>query len=197
MTAPVERWHPSSELSWWGMVLLCVTEAALFAYFIAGYMYLGVLNPAWPPAAIGNPELRLPLAMTVMLLSSSAMLVWAERALSAGRTTAYRWRTLGTVLLGTLFLAMQVLEYKEQLRKGGPTQHAYSSMFFTITGFHGTHVLIGMLLLLWTLRQEIGGHVDATRPTFVKNTSLYWHFVDGVWLVILTVLYLSPRMYGQ
>lgn len=192
-----EPWHVSDEVSWWGMLLLCVTESALFAYFVAGYLYLGVSNASWPPAAIGSPDLKLPLAMTAVLLSSSAMLVWAERALLAGRRNAYRCRTVLTALLGATFLTLQFFEYQEQLKRGGPTQHAYSSMFFTITGFHGAHVLFGMLMLLWTVWQEFRGHVSIARPTIVKNTSLYWHFVDGVWLVLLIVLYLSPRMYGS
>jgi heme/copper-type cytochrome/quinol oxidase subunit 3 len=191
-----EPWQIGAEVSWWGMLLLCVTESALFAYLLAGYLYLGVSNAVWPPVTIGNPALQLPLLMTVVLLSSSAMLVWAERALVAGRRSAYRWRTVLTTLLGATFLILQVFEYQEQLKKGGPTQHAYSSMFFTITGFHGAHVLFGMLMLLWTVWQEFRGHVNIARPTIVKNTSLYWHFVDGVWLVLLTVLYLTPRLYS-
>ncbi|MDQ6612479.1 MAG: cbb3-type cytochrome c oxidase subunit I, partial [Gemmatimonadota bacterium] len=182
------------EVSRWGMTLLCVTEGALFAYFIASYLYLGVSNPAWPPTGIERPALTLPLIMTAALMSSSATLVLAERALKHGRRTTYRWYTAATVLLGGAFLSLQALEYRDLLTKTGPTAHAYASVFFTMTGFHGAHVFMGMLLLLWTLLNERTGTPGAPQ-SLVKNTSIYWHFVDGVWLVLLAVLYLSPRLY--
>ena len=186
-------WKPSQEVGWWAMMLVCLSEAALFAYFLVAYFYLGTENPAWPPAGIENPKLQIPLAMTALLVSSSIVLVVAEKQREHGRRTAYRLATLVTVLLGAGFLALQATEYRDKLRSMGPSEHAYSSLFYTITGFHGAHVAFGLLLLLYTLMRDVFGRIDPERPIVVKVTSLYWHFVDVVWLAILTSLYLSPR----
>jgi heme/copper-type cytochrome/quinol oxidase subunit 3 len=177
------------------MASLCVTEAALFAYLVASYFYLGVANPAWPPTGIDRPALPLPLVMTVLLLSSSVTLYMGERMLDRGRRGAYRaWAAL-TLLLGASFLAALASEFHTKLEQASPQTHAYASLFYTITGFHGMHVVVGLTLIAWAMIQERTDRIDLTRPMIVKNVSLYWHFVDGVWLVVLTTLYLSPRIY--
>ena len=186
-------WKPSHEVGWWAMVLVCATEAALFAYFIAAYFYLAVSNPAWPPAGFELPKLEKPLIMTLLLVSSSVVLFIAERLREHGRRAAYRVGTGVTVLLGVGFLALQTLEYREKLRTMSPMSNAYASTFYTITGFHGAHVAFGLLLLLYTLLRDSLGRIEPERPIVVKVSSLYWHFVDVVWLAILTSLYLSPR----
>ena len=87
--------HPSGqEVGWWAMVLVCATEAALFAYFIAAYFYLGVSNPSWPPAGVEQPKLEKPLIMTLLLVSSSVVLIVAEKQREHGRRAAYR---IGTI----------------------------------------------------------------------------------------------------
>jgi heme/copper-type cytochrome/quinol oxidase subunit 3 len=188
-----EAWKPSQEVGWWAMALVCASEAALFAYFIAGYFYLGVSNPAWPPAGIELPKLEKPLLMTALLISSSIVLLLAEKQREHGKRVVYRAGMAVTVLLGIGFLVLQGLEYHEKLRTMSPTSGAYASVFYTITGFHGAHVAFGLLLLLYTLLRDVLGRIDPERPIPVKVASLYWHFVDGVWLVILASLYLSPR----
>ena len=106
-------WKPSQEVGWWAMALLCASEAALFAYFIAAYFYLGVSNPSWPPAGIELPKLEKPLIMTLLLVSSSVVLIIAEKQREHGRRAAYRIGTVVTVLLGAGFLTLQTLEYQE------------------------------------------------------------------------------------
>jgi cytochrome c oxidase subunit III len=186
-------WKPRQEVGWWAMVLVCATEASLFAYFIASYFYLGVSNPSWPPAGFELPKLEKPLIMTALLISSSVVLIIAEKLRAHGRRAAYRMGTLVTVLLGAGFLVLQALEYREKLRTMSPMSNAYASTFYTITGFHGVHVAFGLLLLLYTLLRDSLGRIEPERPIVVKVSSLYWHFVDVVWLAILTSLYLSPR----
>jgi len=187
-------WRPSQEVGWWAMALVCMSEAALFAYFIVSYFYLGVANPAWPPAGIENPKLGIPLIMTAVLLSSSVVLILAEKQRERGKPAGYRVGVALTVVLGFTFLALQTTEYREKLRSMGPTEHAYASLFYTITGFHGAHVAFGLLLLLYTLLRDVSGRIDPGRPIAAKVSSLYWHFVDAVWLAILASLYLSPRL---
>ena len=187
-------WKPSQEVGWWAMALVCMSEAALFAYFLAGYFYLGAANPAWPPAGTEKPKLEIPLIMTTLLVSSSIVLIVAEKQREHGKRAIYRAGSALTMLLGIGFLALQATEYREKLRSMGPTEHAYASLFYTITGAHGAHVAFGLLLLLYTLLRDATGRVDPERPIVVKVSSLYWHFVDAVWLVILVSLYLSPRL---
>lgn len=183
------------QVGWWAMVLFLLNEATIFASLLASYLYLGLRSTRWPPPGTPKPELVLPLAMTGLLVSSSIVLVVAERAFERGDRRRYRAGTMITMALGLGFLVVQAREYVDELRHGGPTKHAYQSIFFTTTGLHGTHVAIGLLVLGWALAREMRGTTTPRRPLAIKNASLYWHFVDGVWLVILTTLYLSPRWY--
>jgi heme/copper-type cytochrome/quinol oxidase subunit 3 len=185
----------SRDIGWWGMASFCATEAAFFAYLITSYFYLGVRNTSWPPAGIEKPALKLPLIMTAVLLSSSVALWWGEHGIKKGRHAQLRTGTVIAVLLGGTFLYLQWREYHEKLQHFLPQTHAYTSIFFTTTGFHGAHVAFGLLLMLWMLLRAFLGHFDSDKHLGVKVTSLYWHFVDGVWLVIVACLYLSPRLY--
>ena len=187
--------NPKDQVGWWGMVIFLLNEGALFASLISSYFYLGVENRFWPPAGTPKPELRLPLIMTAVLLSSSVTCFFAEQAHKRGGSTRYRALTLATILLGVVFLLIQAREYLDKLKVSGPTEHAYESIFFTITGLHGAHVAFGLLFLAWALLREWRGTAPPRYPLAIKNASIYWHFVDGVWLVILTSLYLSPRWY--
>jgi heme/copper-type cytochrome/quinol oxidase subunit 3 len=184
-----------SQVGWWGMVLFIINEAAIFASLIASYFYLGVSNQFCPPAGIEDPKLKLPLIMTACLVSSSVVLIFAEKGFEKGNHVRYRIGTSITILLGLAFLYLQTREYLDKLKHVSPGEHAYVSMFFTITGLHGAHVFMGLLMLAWALTRDLTGSTSARYPLAIKNTSLYWHFVDAVWLVILTSLYLSPRWY--
>ncbi|HEY9225658.1 MAG TPA: heme-copper oxidase subunit III [Gemmatimonadaceae bacterium] len=180
------------DVAWWGMVLFLFNEAALFASLIGTYFYLSMSSVSWPPPGVERPTLPEPLIMTAALLSSSAVLVYGERGLERGDRRRYYVGVVGAVLLGLAFLGLQTKEYIDKLKSIGPTQNSYGSIFYTITGLHGTHVAFGLLFLLWALARQRKSR-STVRTTGVGNASLYWHFVDGVWLVILTSLYLSPR----
>lgn len=186
---------PHQEVGYWAMVLFIFTEAALFAYLLSSYFFLGVSNRFWPPAGVERPKLEKPLLMTVLLLSSSVVLYLAEKARERGGTVRFRVGSVATILLGLGFLGVQAAEYHEKLRHMPPQAHAYASIFYLITGLHGSHVALGLLMLGWTLGADVRGRLAVMSPLAVKNSSLYWHFVDGVWLVILTCLYFSPRWY--
>lgn len=175
------------------MVLFLINEATLFACLVSSYFYLAVDSPSWPPAGISRPTLTLPLIMTAALLSSSVVLVFAERERERGNRSRYRLGVVITVLLGVVFLLLQAKEYAAKLVEASPTATAYGSLFFSITGLHGAHVAFGLLFLLWSLFAGVKRNGLPARSLAVRNATLYWHFVDGVWLVILTSLYLSPR----
>lgn len=181
---------------WWGMVMFVATEATLFACLLGSYFYLRFqYGPQWPPGAIGAPELLKPLIMTAVLLPSSLPMVWAERGSRHGRRWQLRCGLGATMLLGLTFLTLQATEYAEKLRHFTLTTDVYGSLFYLITGFHGLHVLVGLTMIGWLLAAALsGGTIDAHRRERVRNTAIYWHFVDAVWAAILFTIYLSPRL---
>jgi cytochrome c oxidase subunit 3 len=172
---------------WWGMMCLIATEGILFVYLIFAYAYLGSQAPgAWPPA--GAPALRLSGPDTIVLLASSFLLGWGVRR---GASRARLQLALaGTSLLGVVFLVVQGFEWsaKPFMLK----TNAYSAIYFTLTGFHMAHVVAGLLMLVTLLAWSVSGRLKH-HPECAALGSLYWHFVDVVWLVVFTALYLVPR----
>ena len=183
------------QTGWWGMVLFITTEAAVFASLVASYFYLRFrATPEWPLGGIEQPTLRLPLIMSVILLSSSLPMHWADRGIRQGRVGRLRAGLAATFVLGAAFLALQGIEYAEKLREFTPRTNVYGSLFYAITGFHGLHVLVGLLMNLFIQVRAWLGHFGPDRHLHVAGVALYWHFVDAVWVVILLSLYLSPHL---
>ena len=170
------------------MVMFILTEATLFVFLFFTYFYLGhIARGPWPPEP---PKLTLALTMLVLLLASSVVLHLGERAEKAGRTARARMAVAITIAMGLGFIVLQVLEYREHLKTVTPTADAYGSIFYTITSFHGAHLVLGLLMLLYALAlPEIG---PARKPPHrsLHNASLYWHFVDAVWLFLWPIFYL-------
>jgi cytochrome c oxidase subunit 3 len=181
---------------YWGMVLLIFTEATLFAILLTSYFYLRFQSgPVWPPDGIKKPELTLVAIMTPILLLSSAPMHWAELSIKKGRVGRLRLGLLLTFAMGLTFLILQGFEYHITLVEFTPRTNAYGSLFFTITGFHGIHVGVGLLMNLWLQWNAWRGRFSAQRHLAVENITLYWHFVDAVWVFIFTAIYLSPHFW--
>ena len=183
--------HNPPKLAIFGMTMFLASEAMLFAGLIAGYIVLRLSSPAWPP----SPEYpKLPVLLTgintVFLITSSFTYHFAEVAVKKGKKGIF-WLFV-TVLLGTLFLCIQAYEWYHLhheglwFNKGG----AYGASFFVLTGFHGLHVLVGVLLIAWALIRQLGGAFTAHSHTYLILAGMYWHFVDVVWLFLYSVLYL-------
>ena len=182
----------SNAPGWWGMVLLCATEAALFAYFLVSYFYLDSNAAAFAAEGGRHGSLALPTLMTVLLVSSSVVLRWGERGIERGDKTRLIIALGVTILLGLAFLATQGVEYA---RAGHmPQTNAYWSIFYTITGVHGAHVALGVMMLAMNFIRATKGHFTSERRLAVQNGALYWHTVDVVWLVLFTALYLLPQL---
>lgn len=178
---------------WWAMVGICATEAMLFACFLASYFFLRGNVQAFEAEGGKYVPLARPLVMTVLLLASSAAAVWAERGIKRGEVGRLRLGLALATVLGLAFLGVQAWEYAS--RDVSWTASAYDSLFITITGFHGAHVALGLVMLLYVQLRAWLGHFDAEHHDAASNAILYWHFVDGVWLTILASLYLSPRLF--
>lgn len=175
---------------WWAMVWTIATEATLFVYALFAYFYLGSqFRGPWPPD--GPPDLRLALPNTVILVASSFVLYWGERGIKQGKQMRLRLAMALTTLMGLVFLAIQIKEWGNKTFT--PQSNSYASMFYTITGFHGAHVCVGLLMLIVVQIWAWKGTFSADKHLAVTNVGLYWHFVDVVWLAVFTSLYLTPR----
>ena len=176
---------------WWGMVAVLVTEGSLFVLLLFSYIYTGSFDHThW--MVDGPPELKLALPNTVILLVSSATVWWAEKGIKSGRRGQLRAGLTATLLFGIVFATIQGLEYAN--KKFGPSRDAYSSLFYTITGFHFAHVIVGLIMLATVLVWASIGAFNEKRHLAVTNVALYWHFVDAVWLAVFTTLYLAPHL---
>jgi heme/copper-type cytochrome/quinol oxidase subunit 3 len=175
-------------VGWWGMAGVVATETAFFGYLLFSYFYLGSIsgNP-WPSEM---PHLALPAVNTAILLASSVAVRWGERGIRAGNSRRMRIGIALGLGLGALFLALQGVEYGRETLSG--TKDAYGSLFYMITGFHGAHVFVGLIMLGFVLVRTFRGDFSTERHEAVSNAALYWHFVDAVWLAVFTSLYVSP-----
>ena len=182
-------------LSWWGMALLIATEATLFALLIASYWYLRFRSgPVWPPHGIEKPKLGLPLIMSAILWSSSIPAHVADRGIQKGKQMRLRIGLLLSSLLGLTFLLLQIFaEYPHSLKISPPSSGSYGTLFFSLTGLHGTHVAVGLLISVWVQVRAWQGAFDEHRHVTVQNFVMYWHFVDTVWVFVLATIYLSPH----
>ena len=174
----------------WAMRLLVLTEACFFASLLFSYWYLASIAPRWPPPG-RDAALTIALPNTLILLASSGTLLWGEAGIRRGDRRRLQRGLLATFVLGAVFIALQGLEYSRQhftLQSG-----VYGSLFFTITGFHGAHVIVGLLMNLVVQGWLWRGAFSQDRHGFVSNAALYWHFVDVVWLFVFTSLYILPR----
>jgi len=171
-----------------GMALAIVTEALLFVCLFFSYFYVGHRHPHWPAHP---PEITLALVLLAILLVSSGTLHVAERQLKRGAPGAARLWLVVTIGLGLAFTAVQVLEYGKHLMTLQPRTDAYGSLFYVITTFHALHVAAGLLMLIFVACLPTLEPPKAPRRP-LHNATMYWHFVDVVWVLVVALLYLLP-----
>jgi heme/copper-type cytochrome/quinol oxidase subunit 3 len=133
----------------------------------------------------------LALPNTALLIASSVAYMWGDRGIRRGDLGAYKIGVSVAILLGLIFIIVQGFEWRGM--PFSPRDSAFASLFFTITGFHGAHVIVGLIMLV-AVRTWAGlGKFTPQRHLAVTLVGWYWHFVDIVWLFVFTTLYLSPR----
>jgi cytochrome c oxidase subunit 3 len=170
-----------------GMVVWLASELMFFAGLFAAWFALRGQNDPWQPEGVELETLRTALA-TAVLVASSLTLHAGERAAHAGdRRRAGGW-VLITAALGLAFLANQALEYAGL--DFSVSDHAYGTLFYTLTGFHGLHVLGGIALMLVVLLVGTGRGTRAPLDESLTVTAYYWHFVDAVWVAMFATIYL-------
>jgi cytochrome c oxidase subunit III len=177
-----------------GMLTFLASEAMLFSGLICGYMVLRAgAGSAWqmPEGLKGGFVLIKTIAATACLLASSFTLHFSESRLIKG-TRYGKLLLILTILLGTLFLSNQADEWRNLFHEGFwfNTAGIMGSCFFVLTGFHGCHVAIGVLLLIISLIRAFTGNITPQKHGFLECTGLYWHFVDIVWVFLFTILYI-------
>ncbi|HXD54758.1 MAG TPA: heme-copper oxidase subunit III [Solirubrobacteraceae bacterium] len=171
-----------------GMLLFIISEVMVFGGFFTAYFFIRVAqgNP-WP--AVGT---KLPLEVagmnTAILVSSSFTLHWAEHCIKKDNRFGFKAGMLLTFLLGCSFLFIQINEYANI--GFAPQDGAQQTIFFSLTGLHGAHVFIGLLLLLFVTIRAFKGHYSPEEHRGVEVPGIYWHFVDIMWLVVYFTVYI-------
>ena len=179
--------HPDHRM--FGLATFLVADAMTFAGFFAAYLTFKAVNPL-PDGAIYELELPLPILNTVLLLVSSATFHRAGQAIRQDDHRRCRRWLLITAGLGLAFLVSQMVEYFTL--PFGLTDNLFASTFFAATGFHGLHVTLGalMILIVWWQAREPQGRVTSANHFPLEAAELYWHFVDGIWVIPFVILYL-------
>ena len=179
--------HPDHRM--FGLATFLVADAMTFAGFFAAYLTFKAVNPL-PDGAIYELELPLPILNTILLLVSSATFHRAGQAIRQDDHGRCRRWLLITAGLGLAFLVSQMVEYFTL--PFGLTDNLYASTFFAATGFHGLHVTLGalMILIVWWQARQPQGRVTPADHFPLEAAELYWHFVDGIWVILFVILYL-------
>ncbi len=173
-----------------GMWVFLASEVMFFTGLIGSYIILRSGTPSWP---VPSTVLNIPLTAlnTFILICSSATLVTAYAAIQRGDEERLQVGLFLTILLGSLFLGIQMKEYRELIHHGFTINSGlFGSCFYTMTGFHGTHVFIGVLSLISVFIKSIRGGYTRDQCRGVEIVGLYWHFVDLVWIILFTIVYL-------
>lgn len=175
-----------------GMACLIIAESAIFVIFVVAYIfYMG--------QSLGGPTprqvLELPIFTTICLLSSSFTLHWTVAALRKSSMGAFKAWLATTVTLGAIFLVGTGMEWYHLIYIDHLTiqTNLFGTTFYSLVGLHATHVIVGLLMLIAALIFALTGHVNEKHAHRMDVLSLYWHFVDAVWVVVFTVVYVLGR----
>jgi cytochrome c oxidase subunit 3 len=169
-----------------GMVVFVASEAMFFATFFGAYFTIYSVNPVWPPAGF-HLERELATVLTVLLVTSSVTLQIGVRAVRRDRTRAMLFWLGLTILLGAGFLGLQLYDYS--LLGFGVRDGIFGSLFYVMTGLHMAHVFGGVVFLVLVLVQGLGGQLTHAHHDSMEAGSIYWHFVDVVWICLFATFY--------
>jgi cytochrome c oxidase subunit 3 len=171
-----------------GFPVFLLSESIIFVSFFVTYALLRWKNPNWFPPGVTGLDIPRAAINTAILVSSSVVIYFAERALDHHQLIKFRRLWLLTVLLGVVFLIGQGLEWRNM--PFGLDAGLAGATFYLLTGFHGLHVFTGVVLLLYIyFRSLIPGNYNAGHQG-VSAVSLFWHFVDVIWIVLFLLLYI-------
>jgi cytochrome c oxidase subunit 3 len=193
LTLPAEsaEWTLPSRRKVVVICLIC-TEAALFTIFVVAYLfYIGKSLSGPYPAQV----LDIPILATICLLSSSVTVVLAERAFRRGHSGEFQLWWLITILLAAIFLGSTAAEWQRLIFVDHLTisTNLFGTTFYSVVGLHASHVIVGLILLGLVLILSLRGAVKQAHAEHIEMISWYWHFVDAVWVVVFSVVYVIGR----
>jgi cytochrome c oxidase subunit 3 len=170
-----------------GMLLFIISEVMVFGAFFTAYFFIRIAQgDAWPAHGTTLP-VEVAGVNTAILVSSSFTMHWAQTAIKKGNHLGLKAGILTTFLLGCTFLFVQINEYANI--GFAPQDAAQQTIFYSLTGLHGAHVFIGLMLLLFVTIRSFRGHYSAEQHRGVEVPGIYWHFVDIMWIVVYTTVY--------
>jgi cytochrome c oxidase subunit III len=175
-----------------GMACLIIAESAIFSIFVVAYLfYLGKSLTGPTPREV----LETPIFFTICLLSSSLTIHLASKELENGHRTTFLVLWAITILLGALFLFGTGMEWHRLIFVHGLTisSNLFGSTYYSLVGLHATHVTVGLVMLTLVLAFGLADRVGVEQSDRIATLSLYWHFVDAVWVVVFTVVYVIGR----
>jgi cytochrome c oxidase subunit 3 len=188
---PVGEWKlPSRGIV--GMACLILAESAIFIIFVVAYLYyIGKSLTGPTPREV----LELPIFSTICLLSSSITVHFAVHSLRAGNVNRCAAWLAATILLGGIFIAATAKEWYELIYHYGLTirTNLFGTTFYSLVGLHASHVIVGLIMLSLAFIFAIAGKATQAHSERLEVLSLYWHFVDAVWVVVFTVVYIVGR----
>jgi cytochrome c oxidase subunit 3/cytochrome o ubiquinol oxidase subunit 3 len=175
-----------------GMACLIAAESAIFVIFVVAYIYYTGKSLSGPTP---REVLSLPVFSTICLLSSSITVHFAVHDLQASRIGRFIAWLASTVLLGGIFIASTAKEWYELIYHDGLTirTNLFGTTFYSLVGLHASHVIAGLIMLGIALMFGLQGKVNAHHAERLEVLSIYWHFVDAVWVVVFTVVYVLGR----
>jgi cytochrome c oxidase subunit 3 len=178
--------HPKHNLT--GFIIFLCSESVIFLAFFSGYALLKTSALNWLPDGVDGLEWRMPLVNTIVLVSSSGTIALAEHFKSRENMLLFRGFWLMSMAMGAYFLYGQAVEWSGL--QFGFTSGTFGGTFYLLTGFHGLHVATGILLMgLMLIKSFIPGNYSGGEQG-VQATSLFWHFVDVIWIILFLLIYL-------
>ena len=173
-----------------GMLTFLASEVVFFSLLILSYIYFhGAF--ASDPAGVKALDPVFTFFFSICLFASSGTIYLSEKALEKGNQAGFRFWLLATIVLGAIFLTGQGIEYSKLFSEDiTVSRNLFGTTFFTMTGFHGFHVFVGLIALTILFIQAMTGYFKTRHSSAVNTISLYWHFVDLVWVVIFSVVYI-------
>ncbi len=183
---------PSRETtSFLGMVIFLGAWAMTFAALFFAYADIRLSADVWPPEGEITAPVLLPALNTLVLLGSSVLIALGLAAVKTARPRIFLRYLGGTIALGVIFLGLQTLVWSRLMHSGLRWDSGrYGSVFYTLTFFHALHVLVGIFGLLLLLPGALAGKYTVRRHAPVRNWTLFWHFIDGIWLLMFVTVYL-------
>ena len=178
-----------------GMALFIASEIMLFGGLLAGYFYVRNQAETWPPEGTEH-ELSILFAaiLTCFLLSSSLTAHVGIMGIKSNNRGLFKLGIALSIILGGIFIGGQIYEWLKLMDEGLTAgTNVYGSTFYIITGFHGAHVIAGLLMLAVVMLRALWEDFTPGRHLFADAAVLYWHFVDIVWVFVFTILYVSPE----